>query len=79
MAAAWPSPAPRSFAGQLVVGDAYRNDPQVHVHLRGRQADALGLVHALQHVLRELAHAVVDLRHRSGHGVQSGIGVAKNL
>jgi ABC-type metal ion transport system substrate-binding protein len=22
-------PAPRSFAGQLVVGDAYRNDPQV--------------------------------------------------
>jgi hypothetical protein len=50
----------------------------VHVHLRGRQADALGFIHGLAHIRHQLAHARIDSSHRLGDGLQAGIGVAKN-
>ena len=50
----------------------------VHVDLRGGQARALGGVHGLEHVVDQLADAVVDLRHRLGDGVQARVGVTKN-
>jgi hypothetical protein len=36
-------------------------------------------VHGLEHVVGELAEAVVDFGHRLGDGVEAGIGVAENL
>ena len=51
----------------------------VHVDLRRGEADAFGGVHRLEHVVDELADALVDCRHRPGHCVQARIGVAKDV
>ena len=50
----------------------------VHVDLGGGQADALGLVHGLEHVVDQLAQGGIDRGDGLGHLVQAGVGVAKN-
>jgi hypothetical protein len=50
----------------------------MHVHLRGRQADATFGVHGLQHVGHQGADALVDGGHGAGHGVQAGVGVGED-
>ena len=50
----------------------------VHVDLRRGQADAIGFVHRVQHVVDQRADARVDGGHRFGHRVQARIGVAKD-
>jgi hypothetical protein len=42
------------------------------------QADAIGLVHGLDHVVDQAADSVIDLRHRLGNGVQTGVRILKN-
>jgi len=49
------------------------DDALVHVHLCGGQADAFGLVHGLEHVVDQLANAVVHDGHGLGHLVKAGI------
>ena len=50
----------------------------MHVDLTGREADAIGLVHGLDHVVDQAADSVIDLRHRLGNGVQTGIRITKD-
>jgi hypothetical protein len=58
----------------VLLGGVHHDHAFVHVHLRGRQAHAFGFVHGLQHVVHQLAHAVVHFGHGPGHGVQAGSG-----
>jgi hypothetical protein len=55
-------------------GGVHHDHALVHVDLGGRQAHALGGVHGLEHVVDQLADAVVDGGHGLGHGVQAGSG-----
>ena len=43
------------------------------------EADALGGVHRLEHVVDETTNPIVDRRDRPGHLVQARIGVAKDV
>mmetsp|Transcript_49610 Transcript_49610/g.116521 ORF Transcript_49610/g.116521 Transcript_49610/m.116521 type:complete len:227 (+) Transcript_49610:181-861(+) len=54
------------------------DDALMHVHLRGRQPDAVGGVHGFQHVVDQLADAGVDLGHGLGDRVQPRVGIAKD-
>ena len=50
----------------------------VHVDLRRRQADAVGLVHGFEHVVHELPDACIDRLHRAGDRVQARVWVTEN-
>ena len=50
----------------------------MHVHLRGRQANAGGFVHGFKHVAHQLRQALVHIGHRLGDGVQARVRVSKN-
>jgi hypothetical protein len=51
----------------------------VHVNLRGGQADAGRGVHGFGHVADEPAHGIVHHFDRCGDGVQTFVGIAKNV
>jgi hypothetical protein len=51
----------------------------VHVDLRRREADAVGVEHRLEHVVDEAPDAVVDLRHGRGHAVQAVVGITQDV
>ncbi len=50
----------------------------MEIHLCGRQTDAVGCVHGLEHVGNLLADAVIHLSDRTGHRCETGIGITKN-
>ena len=50
----------------------------MHIDLAGGQAYAFGVVHGFQHVVHQSLDAGIDHRDGTGHGVQLGVGVAKN-
>ena len=50
----------------------------VDINLRGGQTNAVGVVHGVEHVGHQLAHARIHHSDRARHGVQTGIGITKN-
>jgi hypothetical protein len=54
-----------------LLGGVDHDHALVHVDLGGGQADAVGVVHGLQHVGDQGADARIDALHRLGHGVQA--------
>jgi hypothetical protein len=50
----------------------------MHIHLRGRQANALGVVHGVEHLRDQGFQARINFLHGLGHLVQTRIGITKN-
>lgn len=50
----------------------------MHIDLRRGQADALGVVHGLEHVFHQGLDALIHLRHGLGNLVKTGIGIAED-
>ena len=55
------------------------DDPLVNVDLGRREADTIGPVHGLEHVVDQAADPLVDGRDRTRDLVQARIGVAKDV
>ena len=51
----------------------------VHIHLRGSQADAIGVVHGFQHVRNQGLDTRVNLFDGLGHGVKLGVGESEDV
>ena len=59
-------------------GDIDDHDALVHVDLRGRQADAVGVVHRGEHVLNQRLDACIDGLNRLCNLVKTRIRVTEN-
>jgi len=64
----------------LVTGlaDVDHDQSLMHIHLGGRQTDAVSLIHGHEHALDQVLDALVDRGDWPGHRVQAGIGVAQD-
>ena len=49
------------------------NQLLMHIHLRGGQSDAFGVVHGLQHIGNQSPDAGIHPLYRFGHRVQLGV------
>ena len=61
------------------LGDVDHDHALVHVDLRRGQADAVGGVHRLEHVVDQFGGCARRPPHRLGHRVQARIGVAEDV
>ncbi|MOA39667.1 hypothetical protein D3C78_1614670 [compost metagenome] len=62
-----------------VLGDIDHDQALVEIHLRRREADTLGLVHGLEHVVDLLLQRAVEAGYRPGNLVQTRVGVMQNV
>ncbi len=63
----------------FVLGQVHDDDLLVDVDLGGCQADALGIVHGLEHVVDQLPDVVRHRLHRLGDGAQARVRVFEDL
>src|SRR2546425_319815 len=65
--------------GRRALVHVHRDHVEVHAHLRGREPDAVGVIHRLSHVVAQLADLRVDLAYGLGLLLQAGVGPDQDL
>src|SRR5690625_1390199 len=62
----------------VALGAIHDQQPRIHADLRRGQPDAGRKIHGLEHVMRELAEIIIDLRDRIADLFQARIGMDEN-